>query len=83
MYAQELTARGLSSASASSSPDAEDGSKGRHEPGKLTLHEPIECVVSAWDEADDQMDDLLDRPTRPSWSTASRTSASSSPPAAA
>jgi DNA-directed RNA polymerase subunit beta' len=63
MYAQELTARGLASASASSSPDAEDGSKGRHEAGHLSLHEPIECVVSAWDEAAGKLTDQRLRTT--------------------
>jgi DNA-directed RNA polymerase subunit beta' len=50
MYAHELTARGLSGASARLGEDEEDGARGRHEPGRLELHEPIEAVVSGWDE---------------------------------
>jgi DNA-directed RNA polymerase subunit beta' len=51
MYAHELTARGLSGASASVSEGEEDGSKGRHVRGELQLHEPIEVEVMAWDDA--------------------------------
>jgi DNA-directed RNA polymerase subunit beta' len=48
LYAHELTARGLDTASARIS----DGDGlGVHVPGHLALHEPIEAVVSAWDEA--------------------------------
>ena len=47
-YAYELTARGLSGASARIS---EGESATIRTQGRLDLHEPIEAVVSAWDEA--------------------------------
>jgi DNA-directed RNA polymerase subunit beta' len=48
MYAYELTARGLTGASARIS---EGESATVRTQGALGLHEPIECVVNAWDEA--------------------------------
>ncbi len=54
LYAHELTARGLAGASSRvTDGDTDgngDGSKGRHVPGRLELHEPIEAVVRAWDD---------------------------------
>jgi DNA-directed RNA polymerase subunit beta' len=47
-YAYELSARGLADASALVV-DGEDAAGRR--PGRLALHEPIEAVVMAWDEA--------------------------------
>jgi DNA-directed RNA polymerase subunit beta' len=55
LYAYELTARGLGGSSARHV-DGDDGAladgKGKlaHGRGKLELHEPIEVVVSAWDD---------------------------------
>jgi DNA-directed RNA polymerase subunit beta' len=63
MYAHELTARGLSMASGRVSEGEEDGSKGRHVPGKLELHEPIEVVVSGWDEAASELRPMRVRTT--------------------
>ena len=48
LYAHELSARGLSSASARIS---EGESLLARVPGRLELHEPIEAAVMAWDEA--------------------------------
>jgi DNA-directed RNA polymerase subunit beta' len=50
LYAYELSARGLDAASGRISEDGGDGRK-THAPGRLELHEPIEVVVSGWDEA--------------------------------
>jgi DNA-directed RNA polymerase subunit beta' len=57
LYAYELSARGLSGASGRTT-DGDGNLNSRagksvqsHAPGKLELHEPIEVVVSGWDEA--------------------------------
>jgi DNA-directed RNA polymerase subunit beta' len=50
LYAYELTARGLGGASGRVSEEGENPLKA-HAPGHLALHEPIEVVVSGWDEA--------------------------------
>jgi DNA-directed RNA polymerase subunit beta' len=52
IYAYQLTARGLVHASRK-----DGGTDGpvHHVPGSLTLHEPIECVVRTWDEAEGRL----------------------------
>jgi DNA-directed RNA polymerase subunit beta' len=56
LYAYELSARGLASASGRSAVDGPDGegsttpARDGHGPVELTLHQPIEVVVKAWDD---------------------------------
>jgi DNA-directed RNA polymerase subunit beta' len=58
LYAYELSARGLESASARNQASADEGDGAgnghvavlAHAPAKVSLHEPIEAVVRAWDE---------------------------------
>src|SRR3954463_1832615 len=58
LYAYELSARGLASASARNQASADEGDGAgnghvavlAHAPANVSLHEPIEAVVRAWDE---------------------------------